>query len=91
MCIRDRTHASQKHSIDVVFIEGLQVLLWFNPLIYIIKHAIKLNHEFLADQGVLQKGINTNSYQKIILAFSSNATEPQLANAINYSSIKKAS
>ena len=85
----EQTHASQKHSIDVVFIEGLQVLLWFNPLIYIIKHAIKLNHEFLADQGVLQKGINTNSYQKIILAFSSNATEPQLANAINYSLIKK--
>jgi hypothetical protein len=65
------------------------VLLWFNPLIYIIKHAIKLNHEFLADQGVLQKGINTNTYQEIILAFSSNAVQPQLANAINYSLIKK--
>ncbi|WP_347924074.1 M56 family metallopeptidase [Pontimicrobium sp. SW4] len=85
----EQTHATQKHSIDVVFIEALQVLLWFNPLIYIIKHAIKLNHEFLADQGVLRKGINTNTYQKIILAFSSNATQPQLANAINYSLIKK--
>lgn len=85
----EQTHATQKHSIDVVFIEALQVLLWFNPLIYIIKHAIKLNHEFLADQGVLQKGINTNAYQEIILAFSSNAAQPQLANAINYSLIKK--
>ena len=85
----EQTHATQKHSIDVVFIEALQVLLWFNPLIYIIKHAIKLNHEFLADQGVLSKGINTNTYQKIILAFSSNAAQPQLANAINYSLIKK--
>lgn len=85
----EQTHASQKHSIDVIFIEALQVLLWFNPLIYIIKHAIKLNHEFLADQGVLQKGINTNTYQEIILAFSSNAVQPQLANAINYSLIKK--
>lgn len=85
----EQTHASQKHSIDVVFIEALQVLLWFNPLIYIIKHFIKLNHEFLADQGVLRKGINTNTYQEIILAFSSNATQPQLANAINYSLIKK--
>ena len=85
----EQTHANQKHSIDVLFIEALQVLLWFNPLIYIIKHAIKLNHEFLADQGVLQKGINTNRYQEIILAFSSNAVQPQLANAINYSLIKK--
>jgi len=85
----EQTHATQKHSIDVVFIEALQVVLWFNPIIYIIKHAIKLNHEFLADQGVLRKGINTNTYQKIILAFSSNAAQPQLANAINYSLIKK--
>ncbi|TJY37882.1 M56 family metallopeptidase [Pontimicrobium aquaticum] len=85
----EQTHANQKHSIDVVFIEALQVLLWFNPLIYIIKHAIKLNHEFLADQSVLQKGIKTNRYQEIILAFSSSAAQPQLANAINYSLIKK--
>lgn len=85
----EQTHATQKHSIDIVFIEAIQVLFWFNPLIYIIKHAIKLNHEFLADQGVLRKGINTNTYQKIILAFSSNAAQPQLANAINYSLIKK--
>ncbi len=90
----EQTHANQKHSIDVVFIEALQVLLWFNPLIYIAKHAIKLNHEFLADQGVLRKGINTNTYQEIILAFSSNAVQPLpkpigMANAINYSLIKK--
>ncbi len=90
----EQTHATQKHSIDVVFIELLQMFLWFNPLIYIIKHAIKLNHEFLADQGVLRKGINTNTYQEIILAFSSNASQPLpttigMANAINYSLIKK--
>ena len=85
----EETHAIQKHSIDVLFIEILQVLFWFNPLIYIIKHVVKLNHEFLADQAVLKKGIKTTTYQKTLLAFSSNALQPQLANAINYSSIKK--
>ena len=42
----EETHAKQKHSIDVLFIELLQVLFWFNPLIYLTKHVIKLNHEF---------------------------------------------
>ena len=85
----EETHATQKHSIDVLLVEILQILFWFNPLIYIFKHSIKLNHEFLADQGVLQKGINTACYQETILAFSSNMPETQLANAINYSLIKK--
>ena len=87
--LHEITHAKQKHSLDVLLIELLQVLFWFNPLIYFIKHAIKLNHEFLADQAVLNQGADTINYRKILLAFSSNATEPHMANSINYSSIKK--
>jgi len=67
----------------------MQILFWFNPLIYFIKHSIKLNHEFLADNAVLKQGIASSTYQNTLLAFSSNAAEPKLANAINYSSIKK--
>jgi len=85
----EETHAKQKHSFDVVLVEILQVVFWFNPLLYYIKKDIKLNHEFLADRAVLNKGVSLNAYQEILLAFSSNQTEPQLANALNYSSIKK--
>ncbi|MEZ4854987.1 MAG: M56 family metallopeptidase [Gelidibacter sp.] len=87
--LHEKTHATQKHSLDVLFIELLQIVFWFNPLIYFIKHSIKLNHEFLADQAVLKQGIQPSSYQHILLAFSSYALEPKLTNAINYSSIKK--
>jgi len=87
--LHEQTHAKQKHSIDILIIEVLQVVFWFNPLIYFIKHAVKLNHEFLADQAVLQKGINTSVYQKILLTFTSNSSHIQLVNAINYSLLKK--
>jgi biopolymer transport protein ExbD len=87
--LHEETHAKQKHSIDILVLEILQIVLWFNPLIYLFKKSIKLNHEFLADSAVLNNGLEKSDYQKILLAFSSNATEPQLANAINYSSIKK--
>lgn len=86
----EESHAKQKHSVDVLFIELLQVIFWFNPLIYFVKHAIKMNHEFLADQAVLNKGISLPTYQHILLAFSSNASESPLANAINYSSTRHA-
>ena len=87
--LHEQTHAKQKHALDILIIEILQMVFWFNPLIYLIKKDIKLNHEFLADRAVLDKGITALQYKETLLAFSSNAKEPMLANAINYSSIKK--
>ncbi|GGG39996.1 hypothetical protein GCM10010976_09560 [Bizionia arctica] len=87
--IHEEAHVYQKHSLDILFIEIFQIVLWFNPLIYLLKRDIKLNHEFLADREVIKKGITLSAYQQILLAFSSNVLEPQLATAINYSSIKK--
>jgi len=91
--LHEETHAQQKHSWDVVFIELLQVIFWFNPLVYVFKKAIKLNHEFLADQAVLNKDIDKTTYQNTLLSFvspdSQNKYQSKMANAINYSSIKK--
>ncbi|AUC82532.1 M56 family metallopeptidase [Lacinutrix sp. Bg11-31] len=87
--LHEQTHASQKHSLDILFIELLQIVLWFNPLLYFIKKDIKLNHEFLADEAVLKQGIDSSTYQETLLQFTSNANEMPLAHAINYSLIKK--
>jgi beta-lactamase regulating signal transducer with metallopeptidase domain len=91
--LHEETHAKQLHSLDIIVIELLQIVFWFHPLIYILKHHIKLNHEFLADQAVLEEGIDTKAYQKLLLQFSSPDSyrdkEYQLSSAINYSSIKK--
>lgn len=85
----EQTHAEQRHSIDVLIVEFVQVIFWFNPIIFLLKKCIKLNHEFLADQGVLEREVDAAYYQNTLLAFSSSALQPQLANAINYSLIKK--
>jgi hypothetical protein len=90
----EETHAIQKHSLDILLLELLQIIFWFNPLVYWAKHLVKLNHEFLADQTVINKGAAPNYYQNMLLTFSTsdsyrNATTPTLANAIHYSSIKK--
>ncbi len=92
--LHEETHARQKHSLDIVIVELLQIVFWFNPLFYFIKRSIKLNHEFLADRAVLKAGAETSAYQKLLLAFSSpdsyrDAYTPSLAHSINYSSIKK--
>ncbi len=91
--LHEETHARERHSLDVVFIELLQVIFWVNPLIHFFKKAIKLNHEFLADRAVLDKDIDPVTYQNTLLSFLSSESakkyQPTLPNAINYSSIKK--
>ena len=86
--LHERTHAVEKHSLDILLMEFLQIIFWFNPFIYFIKNSVKLNHEFLADRAVIKNGAETSAYQNILLAFSSNAQSPQLANSINYSSTR---
>ncbi|MEL6484497.1 MAG: M56 family metallopeptidase, partial [Bacteroidota bacterium] len=91
--LHEQTHAQQKHSYDVIFIELFQVLFWFNPMVYLFKNAMKLNHEFLADEAVLKKDIDRPSYQNTLLSYlsvdSQHKYQSRMANAINYSSIKK--
>jgi len=87
--LHEEAHARQWHTLDLILMELLQVVFWFNPLIPLFRRAIKLNHEFLADQAVIDHGIPRHTYQHTLLAFSSNAAVPTLAHGINYSSFKK--
>lgn len=90
--LHEQTHARQKHSYDILFVEFLQVVFWINPFIYFIKKAIKLNHEFLADEAVLNKNISKAHYQNTLLSYLSEDNkhhQSPLVNPINYSSIKK--
>ncbi|WP_055394615.1 M56 family metallopeptidase [Flagellimonas eckloniae] len=90
----EETHARQYHSVDVLFIELLQVVFWFNPLIYLFKKSIKLNHEFLADRAVIEEERDTVNYQNTLLSYLSHESLKKyqstgMSNSINYSSIKK--
>lgn len=86
--VHETAHVEQKHSWDIVFFELLRIVFWFNPLLYFIKHSIKLNHEFLADRTVLNQGAELSTYQTILLDFSSTSSVPQMAHSINYSSTR---
>jgi beta-lactamase regulating signal transducer with metallopeptidase domain len=64
----ESVHIREKHSIDILFIELLQVFFWFNPFIIFFRQSIKINHEFLADAFVISQTGNVAAYQKILLS-----------------------
>ncbi len=67
MVIHELEHIRQGHSFDIVFLEILSVFQWFNPFIWMLKRAIKENHEYLADQAVLTSGISKGKYKSLLL------------------------
>ncbi len=85
----ERAHVEQKHSLDILLIEILLIVMWFNPLLYLLRYSIKLNHEFLADQKVLENYESLSEYQNTILAFSAHLENRNLASTINFPIIKK--
>ena len=63
----EKVHIREFHWFDLLFIELLTVIFWFNPFIWFFEHAIKQNHEYLADQGVLAQGHSLARYQVLLI------------------------
>lgn len=67
MISHELEHVKQGHSLDVIILEILTVFQWFNPFMWMLRHAIRENHEYLADQAVLTTGVNRGYYKKLLL------------------------
>ena len=82
-------HVKQKHSLDVLFIELLQIVFWFIPIFKFYKKAVQLNHEFLADDAVIKLHENITEYQHLLLKTTAQNNNIYLASNLNYSLTKK--
>jgi len=85
----EQAHVRQLHSLDVILVELLQVICWFNPFIPLYRKAIQLNHEFLADEAVVKNYNNTPSYQYLLLTKASQVSSLSLTSPFNYQITKK--
>lgn len=87
MILHELEHVKQGHSFDVFILELLTVFQWFNPFMWILRRAIRENHEYLADQAVLTSGVNRGYYKKLLLDQFVGG-QLVMANNFNYSLIK---
>ncbi len=73
--VHEGIHAAQYHSADNIAVELTAALMWFNPLVWMMKRSFHLLHEYLADEGTLGRGIDRISYQSLLI---NQATEGRL-------------
>src|SRR5690606_414438 len=76
----------QKHTFDLILIEIVAAVFWFNPLVKVMQRFINSNLEFIVDQKMIE---TTESvlYQKNLLQFQTQQVI-QFANSFNASEIK---
>lgn len=85
----EKVHARQHHSVDRIIIELLSAFMWFNPIIWMMRNSIQLVHEYLADEGVLESGVEKHQYQTLLLNQIAEGKIIGLSSSFNKSLIKK--
>lgn len=87
--IHELIHAKQNHSLDILIVEILKTICWFNPVLYFYKKAIQVNHEYIADDKVLSNGTDIADYQTLLLKMRSANSAHYLGTSLNFNITKK--
>jgi len=83
------THVKQMHSLDVILVELIISIAWFNPLLFLFRRSILLNHEFLADDSVVATFNDAKAYQLLLFEKANRKNNLILTSSFNYLITKK--
>ncbi|MDF1696312.1 MAG: M56 family metallopeptidase [Saprospiraceae bacterium] len=84
----EMVHVRQWHSMDVIIMEIMVIIKWFNPLIYLFRNSLKKTHEFIADRYVTNQMGDKIQYARILLSNSAPTDLPPVSNHF-YGNIKE--
>lgn len=63
----ESAHSRQYHSADILLLEFLGCFFWFNPFYWPYRKAVLANHEYLADEAVIEAGIEVEEYSRQLI------------------------
>ena len=85
----EQEHIGLGHSYDLLLIQVLKIIQWFNPFVWFISRDLKTIHEYEADQAVINQGIDAKQYQLFLVKkVVGNRLQP-FTNNLNHGSLKK--
>ncbi|MBQ6244525.1 MAG: M56 family metallopeptidase [Bacteroidales bacterium] len=82
-------HIRCHHSLDVLLMSAVTALHWFNPLVWIARAELRLLHEYEADEGLLNQGIDATQYQLLLVRKAVGEQRFSLANGFNHAKLKQ--
>ncbi len=81
-------HVKEKHSADILLMELLCCMAWFNPIFHLIKKEIKAIHEFLADEYAVSSS-NRYEYAELLVLHAIKQKTPLLVHPFFHNQIKR--
>ncbi|MFY0651633.1 MAG: M56 family metallopeptidase [Cyclobacteriaceae bacterium] len=85
----EKTHIRQWHSLDLIFVQLLAAVLWFNPVVWLLIKSLKTTHEYIADKKMINQGYSLVEYQSLLLRQLISNNSYGLVHNFNLSFIKK--
>ena len=65
--MHEQNHLRYLHFYDIMFMEIIVIIQWFNPFVHLFNRSLRAVHEFQADKGCINAGISVVNYQKLII------------------------
>ena len=84
----EQAHVQHRHSLDLILFLPIQLLFWWNPLVWIAREELRLVHEYEADETVLQKGIDATQYQLLLVRKAVGEQRFSLASGFQHAKLK---
>ncbi|MBU2920815.1 N-acetylmuramoyl-L-alanine amidase [Winogradskyella psychrotolerans] len=84
----ETVHSEELHTIDIILLELLSCVFWFNPFIWLYKKAVLQNHEFIADEKSVLSGIDIENYSNTIINLGQKENRVPLTSGFNFIQIK---
>ena len=84
----EKAHISLGHSMEILLVDILSSLQWFNPAIWMLRADLQELHEYEADDAVLRSGANIKDYQYLLIRKAVSKSGYSVANSFNHSILK---
>ena len=85
----EQAHIRLGHSWDLLLLEVVKAIQWFNPFVYLLGRDLKAVHEYEADNAVLNQGIDAKTYQLLLVTKAVGNRLQTLGNNLSHHSLKK--
>ncbi|WP_419699118.1 M56 family metallopeptidase [Mucilaginibacter sp. NFX135] len=86
----EMVHIRQKHTLDVLFLEFIKIINWFNPLVYLLQNSLKTVHEYIADEQTAAFENDTLTYSSFLVNNAYGLSGSSIAPSFfNYNLLKK--
>ena len=87
--VHELRHLAAGHSTDIFIAQLYAILVWYNPVSWLMIDELKTVHEYEADEAVIDSGANLKEYQMLLIKKTAGARLPSLANSLNHSKLQK--